>query len=226
MLSHVQLSETPWTVVHQAPLSMEFSRHEEFSRILEWVAIPFSRGSSWPRDWTWVSHTAGRFFTTWATSSSVLVYLCLIILFSFSHLSCPKTLPNMLVQLFPKMDSTTQTCGSLGITCHGAATPPFCTHVCCQGSFLDLRKLLHVISLLQQSSAFATSFVLGISEGKQSFSCTPIDKHQLSSPGVHLFPTSVLTNIFLCDCFWLCPQPRSPLHSSGQDLQPHHASSL
>ena len=29
--------------------------------ILEWVAIPFSRGSSWPRDWTQVSHTAGRF---------------------------------------------------------------------------------------------------------------------------------------------------------------------
>ena len=59
--------------------------------------------------------------------SPVLVYLCAIILFSFSHLSCPKTLPNMLGQLFPKMDSTTQTCGSLGITCHGAATPPFCT---------------------------------------------------------------------------------------------------
>ena len=30
------------------------------ARILEWVAIPFSRGSSWPRDRTWVSHLAGR----------------------------------------------------------------------------------------------------------------------------------------------------------------------
>ena len=30
-------------------------------------AIPFSRGSSWPRDWTWVSCSAGRFFTIWAT---------------------------------------------------------------------------------------------------------------------------------------------------------------
>ena len=29
--------------------------------ILEWVAIPFSRGSSWPRDWTQVSHPAGRY---------------------------------------------------------------------------------------------------------------------------------------------------------------------
>ena len=36
------------------------------ARILEWVAIPFSRGSSWPRDRTWVScdsYIAGRFFT-------------------------------------------------------------------------------------------------------------------------------------------------------------------
>ena len=36
-------------------------------RILEWVAIPFSRGSSWPRDWTRVSCIAGGFFTVWAT---------------------------------------------------------------------------------------------------------------------------------------------------------------
>ena len=35
------------------------------ARILEWVSIPFSRGSSWPRDWSWVSHIAGRFFTIW-----------------------------------------------------------------------------------------------------------------------------------------------------------------
>ena len=37
------------------------------ARILEWVAVPFSRGSSQPRDWTQVSHIAGRFFTSWAT---------------------------------------------------------------------------------------------------------------------------------------------------------------
>ena len=33
------------------------------ARILEWVAMPFSRGSSWPRDWTKVFCIAGRFFT-------------------------------------------------------------------------------------------------------------------------------------------------------------------
>ena len=39
-------------------------------RILEWVAIPFSRGFSWFRDWTsasCVSCTEGRFFPIWAT---------------------------------------------------------------------------------------------------------------------------------------------------------------
>ena len=34
------------------------------ARILEWVAIPFSRGSSQPRDRTQVSRIAGRFFTS------------------------------------------------------------------------------------------------------------------------------------------------------------------
>ena len=43
----------------QAPLSMEFSRQE-----LEWLVIPFSRGSSQPMDGTWVSSTAGGFFSS------------------------------------------------------------------------------------------------------------------------------------------------------------------
>ena len=34
-------------------------------KILEWVAIPFSRESSWPRDQTWVSCIADRLFTIW-----------------------------------------------------------------------------------------------------------------------------------------------------------------
>ena len=37
------------------------------ARILEWVAVPFSRGSSQPRDWTQVACIAGRFFTSWTT---------------------------------------------------------------------------------------------------------------------------------------------------------------
>ena len=39
------------------------------ARILEWVANPFSRGSSWPRDQTPVSCITGGFFTIWATNT-------------------------------------------------------------------------------------------------------------------------------------------------------------
>ena len=42
------------------------------ARILEWSAISFSRGSSQPRDRTWVSHTAGRLFTVSATRKAML----------------------------------------------------------------------------------------------------------------------------------------------------------
>ena len=137
LFSRVWLFVTLWTVTHQAPLSMGFSRQECWSefpcppsgyipdpgiqpeslislalaggfftatppgkphfgmlvaqlcltsqnpmdcsppgssvhgisqiKVLEWVAIPFSRVSSWPRDGTWVSYIVGRFLTIWAT---------------------------------------------------------------------------------------------------------------------------------------------------------------
>ena len=52
---------------------------------LEWVAISFSRGSPQPRDWIWVSCTAGRLFMDWATREvqgrfsvdEILVFACL-----------------------------------------------------------------------------------------------------------------------------------------------------
>ena len=37
------------------------------ARVLEWVSISFSRGSSWPRDWTLISRIVGRRFTVWTT---------------------------------------------------------------------------------------------------------------------------------------------------------------
>ena len=60
-VSHVGLYDTmdcspPDFSVHGIPQA----------RIVEWVAILFSRGSSWPRDETQVSCIAGRFFTIWA----------------------------------------------------------------------------------------------------------------------------------------------------------------
>ena len=42
--------------------------------ILEWVSVSFSRGSSWSRDQTQVSCTAGRFFTDWSTKEAPTDY--------------------------------------------------------------------------------------------------------------------------------------------------------
>ena len=42
------------------------------ARVLEWVAIPFSRGSSRPRDWTWVSYIPGRFLAIWTLIKGAL----------------------------------------------------------------------------------------------------------------------------------------------------------
>ena len=62
-LSCIWLFATPWTVAHQASLSMRILQ----ARRLEWVAIPSSRASSKPRDQTQVSHIVGGFFTIWVT---------------------------------------------------------------------------------------------------------------------------------------------------------------
>ena len=47
--------------------------HRGNSRILEWVAYPFSSRSSWPRNGTWVSCIVGGFFTNWAIREVHLV---------------------------------------------------------------------------------------------------------------------------------------------------------
>ena len=43
-------------------------------RILEWVAYPFSRGSSQSRNWTRVSYIAGGFFASWATREALFPF--------------------------------------------------------------------------------------------------------------------------------------------------------
>ena len=76
-LSCVWHFANPCALACQVLLSMEFSRQEYW-----WVAISFSKGSSWPRDQTWVSRIAGRFFTIWATRDTYqhiiqkIKYLC------------------------------------------------------------------------------------------------------------------------------------------------------
>ena len=69
MLSRVRLTATPWTIGRQASLSMGISQ----ARILDWVAMPSSRGSSQSRVQTQVSCIAGGFFTVWATREAHMI---------------------------------------------------------------------------------------------------------------------------------------------------------
>ena len=73
-LSHVQLFETSWTTAYQALCPWDFPGkstgvgcHCLLRRVLKWVAICFSRGLSQPRNWTWISHIAVRFFAVLTT---------------------------------------------------------------------------------------------------------------------------------------------------------------
>ena len=72
MLSHTQLSATPWTVALEAPLSMGFLRQEHRSGL---PFPPLGESSRSPRDQTHVfgvSCIAGRFFTSWAIGEAQL----------------------------------------------------------------------------------------------------------------------------------------------------------
>ena len=72
----LSISTVKWSEVTQSCLTLCYpvdcsppgsSVHGIFqARVLEWVAISFSRGSSQPRDRTQVSHIAGRCFNLWA----------------------------------------------------------------------------------------------------------------------------------------------------------------
>ena len=118
-----------------------------------------------------------------------------VISFLFPHLTCSRTRLNMHAELFAKMDSTTETCRGFVHTCYGVVPPPFLTPkepscTCADREvFLDFRSG-PLFSLLQQSSASATSFLLGLAWRKQSFGFTPFDKYQLSIPEAHRSPTS------------------------------------
>ena len=61
-LSRVPFFGTPWTVAYQAPPSWDFP-----GKSTGVGCLSFSGGPSQPRNWTWVSHIAGRRFTVWTT---------------------------------------------------------------------------------------------------------------------------------------------------------------
>ena len=76
------LFATPWTTMHGILQA----------RILEWVAVPFFRGSSQPRDWIQVSHIAGGFSTSWAMREGQEYW-------SGSPISSPVDLPDPVIEL-------------------------------------------------------------------------------------------------------------------------------
>ena len=82
-------SATPWTRARQAPLYMGILQ----ARVLEWVAMPVSRGSSRPRARTWVSCICRRFFTTSTTwEARNTQYVLATIMYHNRHLPSPMSL--------------------------------------------------------------------------------------------------------------------------------------
>ena len=67
-ISHTVMSNSFDPTEHSLPGSSVHGILQ--ARILEWVAIPFSRGSPWPRDWIQVSFIVEGFFTIWAISNN------------------------------------------------------------------------------------------------------------------------------------------------------------
>ena len=70
-VSRSVVSNSLWPLDYSPPVSSVHGISQ--ARILEWVTIPFSRGSSWPRNRTWVSCIASRFFTIWATRETLFL---------------------------------------------------------------------------------------------------------------------------------------------------------
>ena len=125
-----------------------FSVYRVFqARTLEWVAISFSRGSSWPRDQTWVSCITGRFFTVWATGKPKLaegLFIC----------CCYLQLRNMLISnsaLWPPshIQSSDQRAGS--------SMPPAWYRQALEASTLYTLEALSALFLLEGGSDISPS---------------------------------------------------------------------
>ena len=73
---HAKSVQSCWTLCEPTDCSLPGSSVYGIlqARILEWIAIPFSRGSSQPRDRTLVSCIAGRFFNIWATEKPCILF--------------------------------------------------------------------------------------------------------------------------------------------------------
>ena len=127
-----------------------------------------------------------------APSGSLFTFSQLFCFFSHTRLG-PWALPKMRAWRFAKTDPTEKASGCMSTLIVGQESPlsdlqEAFLRICRQGS-LPGPPSGHLISLLQQSSASAGSFVLGVSGWEQSLNFTPLDKPQLCSPGpIYLLP--------------------------------------
>ena len=84
------------------------ARHKGSPRILEWVAYPFSSGSSWPRNWTGISCIAGGFFTNWAIREAPAAFK------HYIYSCCLTSFPGGLDDNLPAMQETWVLISGLG----------------------------------------------------------------------------------------------------------------
>ena len=113
---------------------MDYTVHGIFqARILEWIAVPFSRGSSQPSDWTQISCIEGRLFTSWATgkpkntgvgSLSLLQQIFLTQESNWGLLHCRQNLYQLLLLLLLKsLQSCPTLCDPIDGSPPGSAIP-------------------------------------------------------------------------------------------------------
>ena len=86
---------------HCRPTLYQLS-HKGSPRIPEWVAYPFSSGTSWPRNWTGVSCIACEFFTNWAIREALSELSCTLKM--GRSLYCNRSKWTPLVHLHPSQD--------------------------------------------------------------------------------------------------------------------------
>ena len=131
-----------------------FSVHGIFqARVLEWVSVSFSRGSSPPRDWTWVSHIAGRRFTLWATREAQLHEVPGILIERKREIVIARWWEKVIVQSFSHVQlCDPMDCNQPGSSVHGDSPG--------KKTGVDRRALLQGIFPTQQSNPSLPHFRL------------------------------------------------------------------
>ena len=187
MLWDVQLFATPWPITGQAPLSGIFQ-----GRILEWVAISYSCGSSQPKDWTHISCVSciGRqilyHWATWEAQHGWLVfcYIMCVCIYTYIYL-CPLPTDNFYF------------CILLIVTYH--------THLPCNFTFSLEELSLLVCSFSPYCSLWFSLYFSIQTSKKKNFNCTFCFKCQalsLVSDPLELQWSALIQSVLVYGVHW------------------------